>query len=112
MSIKRVVVAAFAGLLFAATSVSAAELSPVGRWKTIDDATGKTKSIVAISQEGSKLTGTIVEYFGTMSATSPNCPDGKKNKPFVGLEVVYGMSQQGNEWKGGSHACLLKPQAA
>jgi hypothetical protein len=34
-------------------------LSPVGRWKTVDDATGKVKSIVQIREENGKLFGTI-----------------------------------------------------
>jgi hypothetical protein len=33
--------------------------SPVGRWKTVDDATGKVKSVVTIWEEAGKLYGRI-----------------------------------------------------
>ena len=36
----------------------AAELTPVGTWTTIDDSTGKPKSIVQITDDGGKLQGT------------------------------------------------------
>ena len=44
-------------LLFASTAL--AEASAVGRWTTIDDETGKPKSVVAIWEEGGKLFGKI-----------------------------------------------------
>lgn len=93
---------ACAGLLFCASSAFAADLSPIGRWKTIDDVTGKAKSIVEIQRDGDKISATIREYFGDRAASHPNCPNGKANKPLVGLEVVWGMSNHGDEWKGGS----------
>lgn len=33
--------------------------SPIGRWKTVDDATGKVKSVVTIWEEAGKLYGRI-----------------------------------------------------
>ena len=33
--------------------------SPIGRWKTVDDATGKIKSVVTIWEEAGKLYGRI-----------------------------------------------------
>ena len=44
--------------------------SPVGRWKTVDDATGKVKSIVQIREENGKLYGTIEELFDPPSLGS------------------------------------------
>ena len=37
--------------------------SPIGAWKTIDDATGKEKAIVRISEAGGVLTGKIEKLF-------------------------------------------------
>src|SRR5271165_437004 len=38
---------------------SSSDKSPVGRWKTVDDATGKVKSVVTIWEEAGKLYGRI-----------------------------------------------------
>lgn len=35
----------------------------MGSWRTIDDVTGRTKSIVTISEEGGKLAGTIRKVY-------------------------------------------------
>jgi hypothetical protein len=37
--------------------------SPIGNWRTVDDITGKTKSIVTISEENGKLVGTIRKVY-------------------------------------------------
>src|SRR6476659_10108579 len=43
--------------LLAGAPAFAAEMTPVGTWTTIDDATGKPKSIVQITESGGKLEG-------------------------------------------------------
>ena len=73
---------ALLSLLFAALplAVSAKDASPVGRWKTIDDETGKVKSIVEITQAADgTLQGKVVEILQsdrgpTRPATSARAP--------------------------------------
>lgn len=48
------------GLLLATTQ-AADPNSPVGKWKTIDDKSGKPKSIIQITESNGVLTGKIVE---------------------------------------------------
>jgi uncharacterized protein (DUF2147 family) len=82
---------------------SEAETStPVGRWKTIDDKTGKPKAIIRIYLENGRL-------FGRIEATlDPNgkkvcdlCKDERKNQPIVGMVVLRGLAQRGEEYSGG-----------
>lgn len=77
-------------------------LTPVGRWRTIDDKTGKPKAIVRIYQENGRL-------FGRVEATlDPNaekicdsCKDERKNQPIAGMIVVRGLVRHGAEYSGG-----------
>ncbi|WP_417430127.1 DUF2147 domain-containing protein [Halpernia sp.] len=75
-----------------------------GKWKTIDDETGKAKSIVEIYK---KADG---KYYGKVSQllikpennNCVNCKDDRKNKPILGLEIIRGLSKDGNDFDGGT----------
>ena len=90
-------------------TASAAD-SAVGRWKTIDDDTGKPKSIVEITQAANgSVSGRIVELINPSkpNPTCDKCSDDRKNKPITGMEIIRGMRADGaNKWSGGS---ILKP---
>lgn len=77
--------------------------SPLGRWKTIDDATGKAKSIVEISEQGGVISGTIEQLFDppVPHPTCYLCTGAKKDLPLVGLQVLWGFHADGNSWSGG-----------
>ena len=103
---------AFAVLLPAllATGSAFAADSAVGRWKTIDDDTGKPKSIVEITQAGNgSVSGRIVEL---INPTKPNptcdkCGDDRKDQPITGMEIIRGMKASGGgKYAGGT---ILKP---
>jgi uncharacterized protein (DUF2147 family) len=83
--------------------------SPVGRWKTVDDSTGKVKSIVAIREENGKLYGTIEELFDppVPHPTCYLCTGDLKDRPLVGLQVLSGFAFDGNQWTGGQ---VLDPE--
>lgn len=81
----------------------AAELSPFGTWKTIDDETGKPKSIVELWEDKGELKGRIVKL---LNPSEPNpvcdeCSGSKKNKPIEGLEFVWGLKKDDDIWTGG-----------
>ena len=93
----------------AASGASAQANGPTGRWKTIDDATGKAKSIVEISQAANgTLTGRIVELLDPSrpNPTCDECRDDRKGQPITGMEIIRGMRADGDEWSGGT---ILKP---
>ena len=84
--------------------------SPVGDWETIDDVTGEPKSIVAIREENGKLYGTIEKLFDppVPHPTCYLCSGAMKDRPLVGLEVLWGFKQAGNQWLGGQ---VLDPES-
>jgi len=54
-----------------AAELDARQLSPIGRWKTVDDATGKVTSVVLISEENGTLYGSI-ERLISLDPRDPN----------------------------------------
>jgi hypothetical protein len=66
-----------------------------GKWKTIDDETGKAKSIVEIWKKSDG------KYYGKVSqllikpehANCVACKDDRKNKPILGMEIIRGLKK-------------------
>jgi uncharacterized protein (DUF2147 family) len=64
-----------------------------GKWKTIDDETGKVKSIVEIYQKDGKYYGKIVQLLNR-PANEPKdpvcipCKDHRKNQKVIGMEII------------------------
>lgn len=102
MVLKRLITAA---LLCCATVAAFAADSPVGVWRTIDDKTGKEKSLVRIVEVNGELRGTIEKLFREPGEDqNPNCekcPGEKKNKPVIGMMILTGLKRQGDEYAGG-----------
>ena len=110
--VKRVLAIATCVATLGAAAPSPAADSPVGRWKTIDDKTGKPVSEVELYDQGGKLYGKIV------GLTEPNEPNGKaktcgkcsgadKGKPIVGLIIIRDLSASDGRFKGGT---ILDPE--
>jgi len=81
-----------------------ADNSPVGLWKTIDDATNKPRSLVRISDKNGELIATIEK--GLLPDDSPNdmcdkCEGARKNKPIIGMVMMDGMKVKGDTYEGG-----------
>ena len=77
--------------------------SPVGYWKTIDDSTNEPRAIVEIKDIDGKLFGTIIKTFPKEGDKTEctECPGDKKNKPIVGLEIIWDLKKDGDEWNSG-----------
>jgi len=79
----------------------------VGRWKTIDDKTGKVKSIVEISQAANgTLSGKVVDILSTDKGPNPLCTEcegSNKGKPIKGLTILWNLRADGaGKWSGGT----------
>lgn len=89
--------------------VAASGQNPIlGRWKTIDDETGRVKSVVEITEREGKIYGTIVELF-RLPDEDPDpicdlCEDDRKDQKVLGMEIVRAMVQDGHdfEWEDGT----------
>lgn len=85
--------------------VAAAQSPAVGRWKTIDDETGKVKSIVEITEAKGGLTGKVVEILHSTRGPNPvcdQCEGANKGKPVKGMTILWNLKPKGAGWEGGT----------
>ncbi len=95
-------------LLFCSMSIVAHAgdaASPVGVWRTIDDKTGKGKSLVRITEINGEFRGTIEKLFREPNEDqTPNCEKctgDTKNKPVLGMIIMTGLKTDGEMYTGG-----------
>ena len=85
--------------------------SPVGLWKTIDDASGKPAALIRISESNGELQGKIEKLFRSADEEqNPKCTlckDARKDQPIVGMTIVSGLKKDGDEYTGGE---ILDPK--
>lgn len=100
-------------LLFVLPITLFAQNSILGKWKTIDDNTGKEKSILEITERNGKVYGKILKIF-TQPGEEPDpvcdkCPedDARYKKKIIGMEIIKDMVRDGDEYTGGS---ILDPE--
>lgn len=94
----------WAGLLTLAISTTAYGQDIAGRWKTVDDHTGKQRSVVEITVHDGVATGRIVEIFDQTKRDKvcQACTDDRKGKPVLGMEIIRGMVRDGAKWEDGT----------
>lgn len=85
---------------------------PTGYWKTIDDVTGKPKSIIYISKaENNILTGKVIKIFPKQGNAETKlctaCAGEKHNQPIVGMVILSGLKADQNRWDQGH---ILDPE--
>jgi uncharacterized protein (DUF2147 family) len=96
-----------AAALALATGLAAAQSTPVGLWKTIDDETKTEKSLVRITESGGAITGRVEKLLDP--ATPPDavckaCSGELKDKPILGMAVIRGVQASSRDpalWDGG-----------
>ena len=76
----------------------------VGKWKTIDDETGKAKSIVEIYKKGNKYYGKIIKIIDPSKRKNKCklCEDSRKDQPIVGMEIIKDLEQDDDEFDDGT----------
>ncbi|WP_326538425.1 DUF2147 domain-containing protein [Pseudorhodoferax sp.] len=94
-------------LLALAAGTAAAQMTPAGLWKTIDDESKKEKSLVRIVDEGGVVSGRIEKLLDPEAKAGEvcdKCSDERKDKPIVGLSILRNLKQSGSDktvWEGG-----------
>lgn len=88
-----------------AQAAASAAASPVGRWQTIDDETGKPRAIVRVTEAGGVLTGRIEKLIDPSrpNPTCDACEGDRKGKPIEGMAFLTGLkpNEDGSAWEGG-----------
>ena len=93
-----------AGALWMGGTMFAANLSPVGLWKTTDDKTGKPKGLVRVWEDHGGFFGKVEKALNPKEADQvcDLCKDERRNKPVVGMVILRHMRKTGvNDYTGG-----------
>jgi len=90
-------------LLFALPMVAFAQESPVGRWKTYDEDTGKPRLIVDVYEaKGNTIAAKVVDTLFAPNATCTECSGTAKNKPIKDMVILWGLQKDGDAYGKGS----------
>jgi uncharacterized protein (DUF2147 family) len=85
--------------------------SVLGTWKTIDDETGKAKSIVEIFEVDGKVHGKITQLFRApneeQDPTCKECEGDRANKKIIGMEIIRGLEKDDDIYDDGT---ILDPE--
>lgn len=98
---KIILAAALASFAFSASAQNPA--SPIGKWKTLDDETGKAMTITEVYEaKNGTLAAKITENLG-LPATCSECSGQYKGKPFVGIVTLWNLKDnKDGTWGGGN----------
>lgn len=96
--------------IFIGSVMGANAQSVVGKWRTIDDATGQEKSIVEIYKQNGKYFGKVIKVLNPSkpNPTCDKCPGDDKGKPVEGLVIIKDLQKKGDEYTGGK---ITDPQS-
>ena len=98
-------------IIFSLNIIIAENDSPIGSWQTVDDKTGRVKSIVEIREENGNLFGKITKLFRlpdeNPEPVCDKCKGEKKDKPVLGMTILWDLSRNKEIWSGGK---ILDPE--
>jgi uncharacterized protein (DUF2147 family) len=103
--------AAFLALSLAA-GLAAAQQTPAGLWKTIDDNTKKEKSFVRIVEANGVYTGRverIVDPDAPKDAVCKDCSDERKDQPVLGMTILRGVKAKADDQQTFEGGDILDP---
>jgi uncharacterized protein (DUF2147 family) len=90
---KSTIAAVVLGLV---AGVALAQATPAGLWKSIDDKTGKERSLIRITNTGGVFGGVIekpLDPDAKPGDVCDKCTDDRKDKPIVGLPLIRNIKQ-------------------
>lgn len=83
--------------MLALSALALAQPSPVGRWKTYDEETGKPRLIVDVHEaKGGTLAAKVVDTLFAPNAVCTACSGASKNKPIKDMLILWGLKGDAN----------------
>ncbi len=102
----KMLVATALALVLAPFATLAQQSSPLGRWTTLDDESGRPMTVVEVYQaQNGTLAARIVENIAA-PATCSRCSGNNRNKPIIGMNVLWNLRRNDGVWGDGNG---LKP---
>ena len=86
--------------------------TPAGLWRTIDDKTGKERSLIRIVESNGVYQGTVEKIITRLPDDDPDhlcrkCEGARKDKPIIGMTILWDLRKEGDHWSGGE---ILDPK--
>ena len=103
----------FTALIVFLSHFAFSQTAILGKWKTIDENSGETKSIVEIFEQNNKIYGKIIRIFPKPDADpDPVCDkcdedDPRFKKKIVGMQIIENLTKDEEEFGGGT---VLDPE--
>lgn len=95
--------------LIHSTAIAATD-SPAGLWQTIDDASGKPRSLIRISEQNGEYSAVVEKGLlptDTGDKVCDKCTDARKGQKIIGMTIAKGLKKNGNQYDGGE---ILDPE--
>lgn len=75
-----------------------------GEWKTIDDDTGESKSIVHLFEKDGKIYGKVKKIFrkDRRDVRCTECEGDQKNQKVEGMVILKNLTEDNNKYSGGT----------
>ncbi len=91
------------------TTLLLAQNPILGKWKTVDDETGKALSVIDIYEKGGKIYGRVHDILEPKNKkrVCEKCSGDEKDKPILGMILIKGLTKDGDEYNGGK---ILDPK--
>ena len=89
-------------LLFSTITLAA---SPAGLWKSIDDKTGKPRSLIRISEDNGVYSGVVEKGLlegDTGERVCDKCTDERKNQKIIGMAIIKSIKEKNGSYEGGT----------
>ena len=99
-------------LALTGAGVASADMeSPAGVWKTIDDKTGKERSLVRVVDNNGVFEGKVEKIFeqpgDDANHLCKKCEGERKDRPIIGMTFLWGLKKDGDQYGGGE---ILDPK--
>ncbi|MBM3351137.1 MAG: DUF2147 domain-containing protein [Betaproteobacteria bacterium] len=97
-------------LLTLSQAAFAETATPAGLWRTIDDNSGKPRSLVRITEHNGEYSAVIEKGLlatDTGDAVCDKCTDARKGKRIIGMTIVEGIKFKEGNYEGGE---ILDPE--
>ncbi|VVM05382.1 hypothetical protein MAMC_00524 [Methylacidimicrobium cyclopophantes] len=80
--------------------------SIAGRWKTVDDRTGRLHAVVRIVEQPGGFEGYVERILQILPGDDPSglcvrCEGRWKDQPVLGMKILWGLRREGEEYVGG-----------
>jgi uncharacterized protein (DUF2147 family) len=90
-------------------SISSFSQTIFGKWNSFDEETNKIEATIEVYEKDGKAYAKIISIIDPekRSATCTACKGKLKNTPILGMNILTGLKEDGDEWSGGK---ILDPK--